>query len=105
MQFQDIKQHIISPAKGIFEQLVRYVFSGGIAFVVFLIEFLFVAGFPGGCPTGSNSVIPLRAGGEEKQQGEYPSDYARFRGFYDSFLPKDCMAHLACSMGFRYCPV
>lgn len=34
MQFQDLKQHIISPAKGIFEQLVRYVFSGGIAFVV-----------------------------------------------------------------------
>ena len=34
MQFQNLKQHIISPAKGIFEQLVRYVFSGGIAFVV-----------------------------------------------------------------------
>lgn len=34
MQFQDLKSHLTSPAKGIFEQLVRYVFSGGIAFVV-----------------------------------------------------------------------
>ena len=34
MQFQELKKHLISPAKGIVEQLIRYAFSGGIAFCV-----------------------------------------------------------------------
>lgn len=34
MSFQELQQHLLSPSKNIFEQLVRYCFSGGLAFVV-----------------------------------------------------------------------
>lgn len=34
MSFQEFRQHLLSPAKNIFEQLIRYCFSGGLAFVV-----------------------------------------------------------------------
>ena len=34
MSLQELRQHLLSPSKNIFEQLVRYCFSGGLAFVV-----------------------------------------------------------------------
>ena len=34
MSFSELRQHLLSPAKNIFEQLVRYCFSGGLAFAV-----------------------------------------------------------------------
>ena len=33
MKLSELRQHLLSPSKNIFEQLVRYCFSGGLAFV------------------------------------------------------------------------